>query len=641
MSVEHETLLAIPFLETSSEHLDDADWLRSLQFRSGARKELAQSAAKGDVERFGAALGSAFDRFGGLRKSERQHVREQLLALWEPMLLNMGTGQPDVASLAACLFSRDSEEVCGRVEAIIASHTEDVPEHDTLIAALWLLQLRSRDLAPRTLQALWRWSLQSARAFLAHAGSISAESGFAHLRVLEVQLMSGEAAAVLKGARKLVRSAMRGFRDAVEAATDTDGTPHARVLPDLLGSLACLGRVSMFMSPGNDRPWDKSSRVRLEGLFERSLTLFSPRHQACAPAPIAPEMPDDETSPPLIDGDSSSHSLHRLQTLQAIADTFGIPSKAGVRKLLRQWEAELQQFRKPGKPRVSHWSLPDECHQSDWAEWCCLRSGWEGTADRVILTHDALVPRLDVLVRGVPLFSGPWEHALSVDGRPLPSEEGWSCVCWFNDDEAAFVELQQQINSSTRVIRQACLVRHERLLLLADSIRCDRAERIDYLRSLPLATNWRAEYDAATREAALQSEQDHGHRVRIFPLSTPQERVVRGDETISVAEGQFLTRHVSGSSQAYVATAFDWSEKRRERPVDWNRLTVAEDGQILPASVAVAFRLRTGQRQWFLYHSQVPPQVPRTALGIHTSCETVFGRFTSTGDFEPLVEVEI
>jgi hypothetical protein len=265
-----------------------------------------------------------------------------------------------------------------------------------------------------------------------------------------------------------------------------------------------------------------------------------------------------------------------------------------------------------------------------------MRSGWGSPADQCVIKFDGAHPELEATAQDVPLLAGAWLHELTVDGERISSTGEWTCVCWTADKDAAYLELQLNRDQPLQVIRQALLLREESLLLLGDSIRTPEGRRIEFERSIPLAGDWRTEEDSQSRELALMQGTA---RVRVFPLSAPQFRLQRGDETTAVRDGILSVRAHANASRMYVATLLDWSEKRRDEPVEWQRVTVAESMAPIGPETAAGFRIRIGKKQWVLYHSLSKPAMPRTALGIHSLSETVFSQLKTNGDLATVVEV--
>jgi hypothetical protein len=265
-----------------------------------------------------------------------------------------------------------------------------------------------------------------------------------------------------------------------------------------------------------------------------------------------------------------------------------------------------------------------------------LRDGWSPPVDLCAVQFSGSMPNLEVIVRDIPLLAGAWSHKLTVDGRPSAPTGDWKCVCWFVDKTCAYVELQI-VHNEIQVVRQALLVRGESVLLLADSVRSPERAQIEFERSTPLVAGWSDEQDGSTRELALIRDK---HRVRVFPVTAAQPFTERSQETTRVEDGQLRMNVQSDAARLYVATLFDWFPKRRDDPADWSRLTVAENGQPVPPADAVGYRLRVGKSQWLLYHSLVPPQVPRTVLGLHSNSESVLSRLDADGELQKILEVE-
>jgi hypothetical protein len=71
----------------------------------------------------------------------------------------------------------------------------------------------------------------------------------------------------------------------------------------------------------------------------------------------------------------------------------------------------------------------------------------------------------------------------------------------------------------------------------------------------------------------------------------------------------------------------------------WRRLTVAESLNVVPADMAVGYRIQVGKSQWLIYRS-LSPSRNRTVLGQNFSSEFVVARFLPTGKAETLLEIE-
>jgi hypothetical protein len=75
------------------------------------------------------------------------------------------------------------------------------------------------------------------------------------------------------------------------------------------------------------------------------------------------------------------------------------------------------------------------------------------------------------------------------------------------------------------------------------------------------------------------------------------------------------------------------------RPFTWRQLTIAEDLEIQPDDVAVAYRVAIGKDQW-LIHRALASKGNRTLLGHNLTSEMLLARFDRNGEVDPLVEIE-
>ncbi|WP_437204185.1 hypothetical protein [Planctomicrobium sp. SH664] len=571
-------------------------WLSHLVFSKSAPPALKLAAQAGDLRAFSEALQTGL-REQSWKKGKRNRLLKHLQCLW-PRAGEALSGEIDPASLAHCLFDADlnEDELSGRVEAIITGQTSETPDPQTVLAALWMLRSSVNRLDPQTLVSLWRWTLEACLISPVSQAKEEAPSGFEGLNRLEILWLAGETFREMKAFSKASRKAAHGVLPALDAATDSDGTPHARVLADVVPTLALLARLKLFAASCEARPWGHKAEKRIAGLFRRTAVLLS-----------TPHLP------------------------------FQATSTAVPEEMLRSIGHILEQER-PQSQIAAGKHKNTFSRQSDWAEWATLHDAGGGSTDQLLVRYHQSMPEVDLVAADHPLFRGNWSHTLKIDNETVPIVEDWTCVCWYADKSASFIELEQKSGESVRMIRQALLLRRESVLLLADSIRTESPGLLEFSRSVPLCPGWQHEEDSETRELALTQEKQ---RVRVFPLSTPQLKVHRSEEQTSLRDRLLTVTSNARGPNLYVATLFDWNPKRREAPVEWTRLTVAEDGVSVHPTVAAGHRLRIGKLQWLLYHSFAAPRFPRSVLGLHTGSETVFARVDSSGEYETLVEVEL
>jgi hypothetical protein len=274
--------------------------------------------------------------------------------------------------------------------------------------------------------------------------------------------------------------------------------------------------------------------------------------------------------------------------------------------------------------------------QSDWARLAYLRSDWTPTADTIVVAHHQTRPTIDLSALGVPLLKGSWEMEVRVDNERVAFPPEWSCSCWYSDSDCDYLELSAKLAPPLHVERQILLARQARFAILADAVSGAGSSSIDLLSRLPLATDVKATADAPTRECVLSRT---GVAARAFPLSLPRNRVNSAAGTLA-PQGADLELSVSSRGGLFAPIVLDWAPWRQDVDADWRVLTVTQDAVPLASDAAVGTRLRVGAYQMLVYRSFVKSEIPRAVLGLHTSHETVIGRFTAAGNVDPILLVE-
>jgi len=621
------TLVTVSPLVAVHQQVSDAEFLAEFRFRDDSHPALANAAQRGDPTAFARVLPQVYEQKRRIGKRERARLLGALQTLWTRTSTSVHSPL-EPSSLADCLFDRKltSDELSSRIESCLAGVTEGMPSRDALVAAFWLLRFSGKQLCGKPLEAqtyfaLLRWTLESSQSWMNRQQAdfpeqTQPEQGCLAFDFLEIQTLYDLCIPDLKKDRKQHRKNAMAWQVALDAITDTDGTPHARWLGEILSRIAQLAAISLFADSLNTSLWSKKWHSRLQGLLDRASVLLTPDHVLFNNLQAGP----------------------LCGALLVAAEVLQLNAHPGWRSLLVRWEEHSLRPEAPRSTNKVTGKVPDVCVQSDWAMWAGLRSSWSEPVDLCAVRHDGPTPQLAATVSDLPLFAGAWEHELKVDGQQIEPTGEWSCCCWYVDRQAAFVELQLNRENPVQVIRQALLLRNESVLMLADSVRLPEPGQIEFRRRLPIQRGWNLEEDTLSREQALCQQ---GIRVRLFPWSSPQMRIDRSDESTSVHNHQLeLHAHTQGRG-LFTSTLFDWSEKRRETPVDWRRVTVAEDGQIISPEVAVGYWLRLGKKQWVLYHSHQKPVFPRSVMGIHTLSETVFARLSNRGVVDVQVEVEL
>jgi len=291
-----------------------------------------------------------------------------------------------------------------------------------------------------------------------------------------------------------------------------------------------------------------------------------------------------------------------------------------------------------GKPtaRVPE-TLPAPSVHSEWAQAALMRREWKRGSDQVAVTYHRSHFTLELNGGSNTLFSGVCNPGVQIDGRAVALDGEWEEVCWLSDSDVDYLELECQLAEGWRVQRQVALAREDRFLFLSDAVLGDVVAEIEHRTALPLASGVTFQSAEETREGWVG---DARRRGLVLPLQLPEWRWVPASGTLEQQAGDVLELRQRVRGRRLFAPLFiDLEPRRFQRPLTWRQLTVAEQLHVVPADVAVGYRVQIGDRQWVVYRS-LGPVGNRSVLGQNFSTEFVLGRFTAKGVTEKLVEIE-
>ncbi len=639
-----------------TDDMPDAEFLRLLQWRNSADPRITAAADAGKRQTFARALRLA------LNSSKRPpRAKPETPPLLQPLWSRHAFGEaadPDhgtmfLKELQRCLGrGKSSAKSNSRISRLVArelASSRDTPASPlALLRWLTVLTTLGPKLSDGVLFTLWRKVLEASLAAeldrghpIQHGDAVpEADDGCGvddrQLLVAgELSWRIGLCFSDLRGAGKLRKAGRRCLRDGLESLTDGDGTPHAGALHRLPLTLAVLTRSTAAGNAAGEPLWSSHAAERFESLISRAAGLchadgrialsngasFAPASLLRTASQIAGLSKREPSARRLLSlPDDSPLSGQRNRKRPAHA---GLHKNSALRKRLPSFDAKAP-------PST----------QSDWAELACLRNNWLMGADRCVIAHHQTRPQICLTAFERTLIDGDWQPDLRVDGKPVALDGEWSCVCWFSDKDADYLELQQDAEGVT-VTRQVMLSRTDHWLFLADAAVAAQAETIELTTQLPLAERVECKAARWSRELRLSRQK---LKATVYPLALDQQRVLHAHGSLEARAGELLLRQQATGAAVYAPLLIDWSPERRRaserRQFEWRRLTVAEDGVILGADAATGFRLRVGKHQWVFYRSLVTGETARTVLGHHTRHETVIAEFTAAGNIEPLVMVE-
>lgn len=626
--LQHRPRMTIPISLLTAPHeaqlLSDAEFLRRLKWEQ-APAALRAAARSGDPVQFGRAWRDVLRAQAG-DQARRASPRE-LCAAWScphdevdefaQFVQQLSAARPPQPARARRAAIKPPASWAVRVASLHKRLVD--PPHQALrsplglLCGLELLLTVSLKLPQKQWWPLWRAVLTAvAQTPLQRQPHQSPEERL--LVAGELPWLAGLAFPHVAGAARCSRRGQRLLAKELVARTDSDGTPHAELLPRLPLWLAPLIRTTQWADRSERPLWTRDERRLLNAVVERSVPLC----RADGRLALTNGLP-----------------LDPLPVLTAAADVFqwtsSSPSYGFLRALRRS--PGRGSARRIGRGGVS--VMPS--NQSDWARFALLRSDWSPQADSVALTHHAQIPQLDVTAAGRALLHGPWDLSLRIGGADVELAAEWSCACWESDPDVDYIELQMCGPKRLRVERVVLLSRRDRFVLLADAVSGAGAAGVELTTTLPLAADIAATCDTETRAVRLQGG---GLTARLLPLALPQDRVLSTPHHCAVEDGRLALKYVAGGRGLMAPLIFDWHPERRTKPAVWRTLTVTENAAIVGGDVAAGYRWRLGDAQWLCYRSLKKSEHARAVLGHHTFHETVVARVDAQGDVDPLLNIE-
>jgi hypothetical protein len=601
----------------------EGEFLQQLVWERSAPKPLVAAAARGDVARFAKAWrdwlrGTLADTrtvtgpllSGWSLEADLDPAVAAAIAAFDAPHKRSGKRRPVMTATSAW-----TKHAITLVDALLAASGAALATPVGLLAALELLSISGNRLPADGWWRLWRGTLSAVQAGEAAVDVAAASPDVALIAQGELPLLAGLVFAPVAGMAARTKAGRKALQRALIAETDTDGTPQSALLSRLPLWLAPLLRSSIWARRFDAPLWTGEQPRRLNDLVERSVALS----RADGRLALTNGLPAEP-----------------LPMLLAAADLLDWPATHPGRSCLRsmvQYQAAPRSLTKLRKPAVQ--VMPS--NQSDWARLVLLRSDWTAAAASVAVAHHQPLPELDVTIHGQPVLHGPWGLELQLGDAAVELADEWACVCWESDPDADYAELQMTGPGRLRVERQVLLSRKDQFLLLADVISGAPAGRLVYRSRLPFAPQVRGDQEPGRREFRVTASRS---KVRVFPLALPEDVTFSTPHRCQIDAHGLTLEQIADGRGLMAPLVFDWHPQRRNAEALWRRLTVTENGQVLPGDAAAAFRWKVGREQWLCYRGLKPAAVPRAVLGCHTANETLIGRFDKQGEVDPILMIE-
>lgn len=412
--------------------------------------------------------------------------------------------------------------------------------------------------------------------------------------------------------RDLAKPARQVLSSEIIELLDGEGQPHATELARLRPLFACWTRCRAMGETTSRDCFSREARDQFEWLVRQTLRLTrGDGRQVLTPGTAGDWCPE----------------------LFQTALDFG--GDAFDRKIATKALPKLKGVYAPST-RASLDETVESANHSGWAETGVLRPSWKRNAPWLTVLYNRHVLETELVDGPGALWSGPWALDVRIDGKPLVPAESWEEICWVEDDDVVYLELEGELGRGWSVQRQMLMPRDGRFLFLADAVMGKTPATIEYRSAVRLAEGTTFEPAEETTEGFLHHPRG---RALVLPLALPEWRSAARHGRLSEEDGELQLVQQGRGRALYAPLLVDLSYHRRKTAYTWRQLTVGEERRILPVDAAAGYRVQFGARQWLIYRA-LNETAPRTLLGHNLISDFLFGRFTKDGTVEALLEIE-
>lgn len=405
----------------------------------------------------------------------------------------------------------------------------------------------------------------------------------------------------LKICRRQSEPARSHFSTLLDDWLDGEGIPQAPLVPEMQLLLAsCIRTITLDGLVKKGRI-DKSARLQFDWLTRQTLRLAR----------------TDGTTAFQVDADGPYFD----DMLKAAFKLTKDDSDKAAFRMLR------------GKRKSTQDDVPSPTERSEWAKVATMRTSWLPNAARLALTFPRNSLNWELSVGREVVSSGSCVPRIVVNEQPVTIQSDWDVLCWESDNDMDYIELECQLSHGWRLQRQYLLAREDLFAYVADAVLGPEVANIQYQHTLPLEDGITLEQTDETSEAVIMSRKRLG---KIIPLSLSEWVSAQRDSRLRLDPARLELQQTGRA--LYAPLFIDLNSTRRTKALTWRQLTVAEQLQIVPPDVAVAYRVQIGKKQWIVYRSLDKPG-NRTFLGVNLISDFLLARFNSNGEAETLIDV--
>jgi hypothetical protein len=442
-------------------------------------------------------------------------------------------------------------------------------------------------------------------------GAVSTTETAWHQFLCEVELPLA-LAAVGQKTKVSAKGLAQSIQSLIDEICDTDGVPHSSHLAFLRPILGSWIRSLAFASHLGVDLRKKKLQALYDAFFEQCLrfSTFEKHAMGCEPS----------------DFDFSKRMFQLgLETCQDDDAPLLAGGALGVGR----------------KPTVSTLDgLVTASAHSEWGSIALLRTHWTRMAAKLLIDYEGTTfdCHLDTFKS---VLKGQWELRIDKNGKQVSPESDWSLVCWHDDDDGIYIELERTYTGGCKVQRQIFLGSEDAILFSGDAVFFDEPCEWDYRSSLPLGPGVELVGAEESREGHLVHHDENGATTNlglVIPLSLPEWRQESVDAGLQ-QEGHDLI-HFGHRSRArgYFPLFLDLNPVRSQNALTWRRLTVGESLEICTDDIAVAYRVQVGHEQWVFYRA-LNGISNRTFFGQNLFADFFAGQFDTDGQMNELISI--
>ena len=286
--------------------------------------------------------------------------------------------------------------------------------------------------------------------------------------------------------------------------------------------------------------------------------------------------------------------------------------------------------------KVRDHRLPaDPGYESEWSQFALLQPDWSPREPRLAVDFSQPQLHCEFSVKQTVLSQGEWTSIVHVDGRPLEVASAWESICWQEDDDVDYLELQCDLQDGWTLQRQFVFARQDYFLFMGDALLGPRAANIELGQQIPLLEGVRGTRTGETSECFLTCG---GKKALVIPPALSEWTSARHLGVLDVEDG-YLRQTVQHHGQAaYLPLFIDVHPRRLRQQLTWRQLTVGANLTKATRDEAVGYRIHVGPEQWLFYRSM--RRAVRSVLGQNLLSDFLCARFLDDGDVDTIIEIE-